>query len=121
MPRKCADRLKEKLRRRVKSLLATPRQQTGQENRRAQYGEHGNRIAPHGAGALHGFAAGDAGEPGALFRRIAAPIRHEFAKIGSHIPGPAIIAEDETTTIVPKSFAARLSPIGAILLEKVGP
>jgi N-methylhydantoinase A len=40
-------------------------------------------------------------------------------QIGSHIPGPAIIAEDETTTIVPKSFAARLSPIGAILLEKV--
>ncbi len=39
--------------------------------------------------------------------------------IGSFIPGPAIIAEDETTTIVPKSFAARLSPIGAILLEKV--
>ena len=41
--------------------------------------------------------------------------------IGSCVPGPAIIAEDETTTIVPKSFAARLSPIGAILLEKVGP
>ena len=33
--------------------------------------------------------------------------------------GPAIIAEDETTTVVPKSFAARISPIGAILLEKV--
>ena len=41
--------------------------------------------------------------------------------IGSFVPGPAIIAEDETTTIVPKSFAARLSPIGAILLEKVAP
>mgnify|MGYP003350390089 CR=1 FL=1 len=39
--------------------------------------------------------------------------------VGSFIPGPAIIAEDETTTIVPKSFAARLSPIGALLLEKV--
>ena len=35
-------------------------------------------------------------------------------------PGPAVIAEDETTTIVPKGSAARLSPIGAILLEKVG-
>ena len=41
--------------------------------------------------------------------------------IGSFIPGPAVIAEDETTTIVPKSFAARISPIGAILLEKVSP
>ena len=40
--------------------------------------------------------------------------------IGSMVLGPAVIAEDETTTIVPKSFAARLSPIGAILLEKVG-
>ena len=39
--------------------------------------------------------------------------------IGSFVPGPAIIAEDETTTVVPKSFAARLSPIGALLLEKV--
>ncbi len=39
---------------------------------------------------------------------------------GSMVPGPAVIAEDETTTIVPKSFAARLSPIGALLLEKVG-
>ncbi|HZQ02358.1 MAG TPA: hydantoinase/oxoprolinase family protein [Reyranella sp.] len=39
--------------------------------------------------------------------------------VGSFVPGPAIIAEDETTTIVPASFAARLSPIGAILLEKV--
>jgi N-methylhydantoinase A len=38
---------------------------------------------------------------------------------GSYVPGPAIIAEDETTTIVPRSFAARLSPIGALLLEKV--
>jgi N-methylhydantoinase A len=41
--------------------------------------------------------------------------------IGSLVPGPAVIAEDETTTIVPKSFAARISPIGAILLEKVSP
>jgi N-methylhydantoinase A len=40
--------------------------------------------------------------------------------IGSFVPGPAIIAEDETTTIVPKSFIARINPIGAILLEKVG-
>jgi N-methylhydantoinase A len=39
--------------------------------------------------------------------------------IGSFLPGPAVIAEDETTTIVPKNFAARISPIGAILLEKV--
>ncbi len=40
--------------------------------------------------------------------------------IGSFVPGPAVIAEDETTTIVPATFAARITPIGAILLEKVG-
>jgi len=39
--------------------------------------------------------------------------------VGSLVPGPAIIAEDETTTIVPKNFAARINPIGAILMEKV--
>ncbi len=31
------------------------------------------------------------------------------------------IAEDETTTIVSQSFAARINPIGAILMEKVQP
>src|SRR5476649_287128 len=40
--------------------------------------------------------------------------------IGSVMSGPAVIAEDETTTIVPASFTARITPIGAILLEKVG-
>ncbi|CAN5923203.1 hydantoinase/oxoprolinase family protein [soil metagenome] len=39
--------------------------------------------------------------------------------IGSLVPGPAVIAEDETTTIVPKSFTARINPIGAILMERV--
>jgi N-methylhydantoinase A len=40
---------------------------------------------------------------------------------GSFMPGPAIVAEDETTTIVPKGFVARLNTIGAIVLEKVDP
>ncbi len=40
--------------------------------------------------------------------------------VGSFVPGPAVIAEDETTTIVPSTFSARITPIGAILLEKVG-
>jgi N-methylhydantoinase A len=48
------------------------------------------------------------------------PVYHRAdLETGSFVPGPAVIAEDETTTIVPKSFAARISPIGAILLEKV--
>ena len=40
---------------------------------------------------------------------------------GSLMQGPAIVAEDETTTIVPKGFVARLNGIGAIVLEKVEP
>jgi N-methylhydantoinase A len=48
------------------------------------------------------------------------PVYHRTdLSIGSYVPGPAVIAEDETTTLVPQSFAPRLSPIGAILLEKV--
>ncbi|SJZ84681.1 N-methylhydantoinase A [Enhydrobacter aerosaccus] len=48
------------------------------------------------------------------------PVYHRNdLSVGSYVPGPAVITEDETTTIVPKSFAARVSPIGAILLEKV--
>ena len=52
-------------------------------------------------------------------KEVAVYHRSDLA-IGSFLPGPAIIAEDETTTIVPRSFVARLSPIGAILLQKVG-
>jgi len=49
------------------------------------------------------------------------PVYHRSdLTIGSFVPGPAVIAEDETTTIVPSTFAARITPIGAILLEKVG-
>jgi N-methylhydantoinase A len=38
---------------------------------------------------------------------------------GSLMPGPAMIAEDETTTIVPAGFVARINPLGSIILEKV--
>ena len=39
---------------------------------------------------------------------------------GSFVPGPAVIAEDETTTIVPAGFVARIDPLGSIILEKEG-
>jgi len=59
-------------------------------------------------------------DPGDQDMKDVAVYHRDDLVIGSMVPGPAVIAEDETTTIVPKSFAARLSPIGAILLEKVG-
>jgi N-methylhydantoinase A len=37
---------------------------------------------------------------------------------GSAMPGPAAIAEDETTTIVPRGFVARIDPLGSIVLER---
>ena len=40
---------------------------------------------------------------------------------GSMLPGPAVIAEDETTTIVPSGFVARLNPLGAIALKRQTP
>jgi N-methylhydantoinase A len=40
---------------------------------------------------------------------------------GHAMPGPAAIAEDETTTIVPAGFVARIDPLGSIVLEKEGP
>ena len=58
-------------------------------------------------------------DPADQAMRDIAVYRRADLVIGSFVPGPAIIAEDETTTIVPKSFVARLTPIGAILLEKV--
>jgi N-methylhydantoinase A/oxoprolinase/acetone carboxylase beta subunit len=34
------------------------------------------------------------------------------------MPGPAVIAEDETTTLVPAGFVARINPLGSIILER---
>jgi len=40
---------------------------------------------------------------------------------GHVMAGPAVIAEDETTTIVPAGFVARINPLGSIILDKEGP
>jgi N-methylhydantoinase A len=40
---------------------------------------------------------------------------------GSVVPGPAVISEDETTTIVPRGFVARINPLGAIVLNREKP
>ena len=48
-----------------------------------------------------------------------APIYYrDDLKIGDAMPGPAVITEVETTTIVPKGFLARIDPLGSIVLEK---
>ncbi len=47
------------------------------------------------------------------------PVYHrDDLTAGSTMPGPAVITEDETTTIVPKGFLASIDPLGSIVLRK---
>ena len=45
--------------------------------------------------------------------------RSELAP-GSAIAGPAIVAEDETSTFVPAGFGAALDSVGYIVMERTG-
>jgi N-methylhydantoinase A len=48
-----------------------------------------------------------------------APIYYrDDLQVGDAVPGPAVITEIETTTIVPRGFLARIDPLGSIVLEK---
>jgi N-methylhydantoinase A len=50
------------------------------------------------------------------------PIYHRDDLVaGSAMPGPAVITEVETTTIVPKGFSASIDPLGSIVLTKEQP
>jgi N-methylhydantoinase A len=44
--------------------------------------------------------------------------RRESLRPGDVVAGPALIAEDETTTVVTAGFEARLNAIGYIVLER---
>lgn len=55
----------------------------------------------------------------ALGRQVQAPVYWRFdMKPGSAIKGPAIIAEDETSTIVGANFHASINSLGYIVLER---
>jgi N-methylhydantoinase A len=50
------------------------------------------------------------------------PVYHRCDLDAGHaISGPAVIAEDETTTIVPAGFVARIDPLQSVILEREGP
>ena len=56
----------------------------------------------------------------ALGKLVTAPVYWRFdMKPGATIKGPAIIAEDETSTIVGANFTARINSLGYIFLERV--
>ena len=55
----------------------------------------------------------------AMGKQVAAPVYWRFdMKPGSTIKGPAIIAEDETSTIVGANFKASINSLGYIVLER---
>ncbi|WP_373503747.1 hydantoinase/oxoprolinase family protein [Aestuariivirga sp.] len=56
----------------------------------------------------------------ALGKQVSAPVYWRFdMKAGAAIKGPAIIAEDETSTIVGANFTASVNSLGYIVLERV--
>ena len=70
-------------------------------------------VRPNGHRALF--------SPTDLALQQVATYRRDGLGPGSVVHGPAVIAEDETTTIVPQGFTARINPLSAILLEKDDP
>jgi N-methylhydantoinase A len=56
----------------------------------------------------------------ALGRQVQAPVYWRFDMgPGARVKGPAIIAEDETSTIVGARYSAQIDSLGAIVLERV--
>ncbi|MCA8930192.1 MAG: hydantoinase/oxoprolinase family protein, partial [Alphaproteobacteria bacterium] len=66
--------------------------------------------APSGQRRLFDTVAG-AFADAAVYARTALPV-------GTVLPGPAVIVEDETSTVVPAAFAARINALGQIVLER---
>ena len=55
----------------------------------------------------------------ALGKNVSAPVYWRFdMRPGSSIKGPAIIAEDETSTIVGARFSATINSLGYIVMER---
>ncbi|MCO6417934.1 hydantoinase/oxoprolinase family protein [Siccirubricoccus sp. KC 17139] len=73
-----------------------------------------------------GLRQGKATPPGTRLIRVrqfstavpAAIWQRESIRPGDHIPGPAIIEQSDTTTLVEPGWTARLGPGGALLMEK---
>ena len=55
-------------------------------------------------------------DPGAGGLTAAALFWRADLSPGTHLTGPAVIAEDETSTVVPQGFTARIDAGGAIVL-----
>ncbi|MEQ9812266.1 MAG: hydantoinase/oxoprolinase family protein [Azospirillaceae bacterium] len=69
-----------------------------------------NPVAPAGQRPVYDAASGDMVNHGLYWRPDLAP--------GDRLDGPAVIAEDETSTIVPSGFTARIDAAHSIVLER---
>ena len=67
-------------------------------------------VAPRGTRKV--FSAAD------FALRDVAIYRRDDLGPGSAVAGPAVIAEDETATVVPERYLARIDPLGAIILTR---
>jgi N-methylhydantoinase A len=88
--------------------LATDR--TGTESARQPQAAH--RPEPEGQRRLFDPASGDWVEAAVYSRADLRP--------GAKVPGPAMIIEDETTTLVTNGFAATVNPLGQIIMTREG-
>ncbi|MDP6872290.1 MAG: hydantoinase/oxoprolinase family protein [Alphaproteobacteria bacterium] len=88
--------------------LATDR--TGTES--APQPQAAHRPEPEGQRRLFDPASGDWVEAAVYSRADLRP--------GAEVPGPAMIIEDETTTLVTNGFAATVNPLGQIIMTREG-
>jgi N-methylhydantoinase A len=44
--------------------------------------------------------------------------RRAALKAGNHLPGPAIVDQMDTTTLIPPGFAARVDPFGNLVITQ---
>jgi N-methylhydantoinase A len=58
-------------------------------------------------------------DPATGVREAAALYERTALAPGMAFPGPALIVEDETTTVVPRGFTASINALGQILLVDV--
>ncbi len=97
--------------------------------------ETGGSDTGTGTGAGAGTGTGRMGDDSATAqpptRRLFDPILADYAAAAVHrrerlapedaLAGPAVIVEDQTTTVVPEGFRATVDPLGYLVLDRVDP
>ena len=87
--------------------------------------------SPSGESSAGSGRAGVSNPPASGPRRLFDPLLAEYTDAAVHrrtalagdavVPGPAVIVEEQTTTVVPDGFCATVNPLGYLILERTGP